>query len=1110
MALMIPPELEWLEWVAGSDWPHGNEDKMWAMGDALEEIAKRIRTEGIPALERNLDALAVGYPDGLGREQIDKQLKNLHSGKNGLDQLAKYFDSLAGSADKFGTELNSSKWNGIISLGFLAAELAWAALAGPGAPFAQASAIAATRAAFNFLGNQLLRLISRIVGKVITNTIAKTIVTKIVYEVTQEAVVEVVQGTVQELAVQGINIAGGHQNGIDWGAVGKNAAISALAGGVGGGIGFGLGGLIKKTPLGGQPGWRGAVGGGLVGLGAGAGGALAAMAATGNFDLRSLTGGMMGGVGPSAIYGKRFGAGADFAGHPMGDNNISTQPGFGDSNLPGQTGTSPVGDGSTPPASTGGNSPSGGQQAAAAPSAQQTAPQGAPQTAPAQHAAPSHQAAPSDSSVDAPSDNNSGSHDPGSTQNGPSPDGESNTPSPDQGASPSRDLPGTDPAGSGPNQNAGQPITTNPGVQHTGPGFVGGTDVSGLGGIDPNTSTPVGISDDTAVAPSAEPGTAPSVDPNAAPAAEPTTGPAVPGSLGTGPSTAAPATGANPSTGDTKVGQPTGPMGDLAAHVPENSSPAVDVTPTVDAMPSVDATPISDAQPGATEGSHPGADTNGPGLAGPATTPQQTAGPEGAVPGQSTGVTVPTAQTGDVDTNTATPETATPDIAPETPTIPDGLPNPADPALGMAAAASIPAVLSHITAPATDSAPSRRPGAPDRSGAPHLPSPADVSAPDTRTQTPARQPSPNNDGASEFRPPIPPPAPPLAGVTDVSHGPDRTSIGSDPTTSRVNANLGSDGHFNVIVHADADGNPTVNGSPIDPQTIVNAVRQNDNYTDGTPIRLVACNTGLNPNLVIDIANRLGAPVTAPTDAAGVPNQPNSPVHVRNNGDWITHHPSSTGRPPTITPGAPMPETAGQPDGTKTPDIDYMGDDPGVAPPEDGSGAASRAAEVYQEIAEIRKILDAHPELRGEFQWRIDSLENDLGEARELGDDPDAAEIFDDLHRDAENIGAELSGQVPDETVEAPAYVQENRIPMDHETVLADSATYQDTGRMFRGAKIYRGVDGRYYHRDTFHKGEGAEIEVYDAQYRHIGTMSPSGVFIPEGKVNGRTIGGVMQ
>jgi hypothetical protein len=92
----------------------------------------------------------------------------------------------------------------------------------------------------------------------------------------------------------------------------------------------------------------------------------------------------------------------------------------------------------------------------------------------------------------------------------------------------------------------------------------------------------------------------------------------------------------------------------------------------------------------------------------------------------------------------------------------------------------------------------------------------------------------------------------------------------------------------------------------------------------------------------------------------------------------------------------------------------------------------------------------------------------------------------------------------------PDYVRENRVPKDHETVLGDSSTYQDTGRRMKGATIYRGTDGRYYHRDTFHTGEGAEIEVYDSSYRHIGTMSPSGEFDPSGRVNGRGIGDVMQ
>ncbi|WP_109525434.1 MULTISPECIES: sigma factor-like helix-turn-helix DNA-binding protein [Nocardia] len=327
---MIPGWLQHLEWVAGTDWPEGNEDLMWAMEDSLKAVADRLRNRGYPAIDTAISALLVAYPAGDGREQIERDLKKVRTGPGSVEDLAIYFDALADAAGGFGTQISSNKWNGIISLGWLAAELAYASLFGPGAPFAQAGAIFATQRAFRWMGGRLLTFIGTLVGRMAISEGAKFIVKKVVYEIVQEALVEVFQGTVQELTVQGIHVAGGHQDGFDWGQVGFNAGISAIAGGAGGATGFGMNPLVSRTGLS-DRGWGGALRGAMVGAGAGAGGAIAAWAATGfitkqwEFDPRMLTGGVLSGVGPSAVFGYR---GLNtHAGAPMPLTRIGAMPG---------------------------------------------------------------------------------------------------------------------------------------------------------------------------------------------------------------------------------------------------------------------------------------------------------------------------------------------------------------------------------------------------------------------------------------------------------------------------------------------------------------------------------------------------------------------------------------------------------------------------------------------------------------------------------------------------------------------------------------------------------------------------------------------------------------
>ncbi|WP_124726348.1 hypothetical protein [Staphylospora marina] len=70
----------------------------------------------------------------------------------------------------------------------------------------------------------------------------------------------------------------------------------------------------------------------------------------------------------------------------------------------------------------------------------------------------------------------------------------------------------------------------------------------------------------------------------------------------------------------------------------------------------------------------------------------------------------------------------------------------------------------------------------------------------------------------------------------------------------------------------------------------------------------------------------------------------------------------------------------------------------------------------------------------------------------------------------------------------PPYVVDNRVPLDNETILKDRS-FKRTKHRVKGATVYE-KDGKYYHRDTLHKGEGAHLEVYDKKGRHIGEADP--------------------
>lgn len=80
---------------------------------------------------------------------------------------------------------------------------------------------------------------------------------------------------------------------------------------------------------------------------------------------------------------------------------------------------------------------------------------------------------------------------------------------------------------------------------------------------------------------------------------------------------------------------------------------------------------------------------------------------------------------------------------------------------------------------------------------------------------------------------------------------------------------------------------------------------------------------------------------------------------------------------------------------------------------------------------------------------------------------------------------------------AEKYVDDKRVPQDKETVLSDKSEYTKIGLRVKGAAVYKGKDGNYYYRDTFHTGESAHLEVFNRQGVHLGEANPiTGEIIP--------------
>ncbi|WP_225726979.1 MULTISPECIES: hypothetical protein [unclassified Nocardia] len=158
MSIEMPKELQWLAWVAGSQWPDGDEDRMFALADAWNRAATDMRAHTADISELRGEVTAA-YPAGRGREAVDEQLRALLGGDSSIDQLADYFVAVHTSIRNTGTGIEQTKLLILVSLAMLAIEIMEAWLFPPTAPGQEAAAIGATRAFVQRVGRRLLEAI---------------------------------------------------------------------------------------------------------------------------------------------------------------------------------------------------------------------------------------------------------------------------------------------------------------------------------------------------------------------------------------------------------------------------------------------------------------------------------------------------------------------------------------------------------------------------------------------------------------------------------------------------------------------------------------------------------------------------------------------------------------------------------------------------------------------------------------------------------------------------------------------------------------------------------------------------------------------------------------
>ncbi|MFJ5776555.1 putative T7SS-secreted protein [Streptomyces sp. NPDC093094] len=137
----------------------------------------------------------------------------------------------------------------------------------------------------------------------------------------------------------------------------------------------------------------------------------------------------------------------------------------------------------------------------------------------------------------------------------------------------------------------------------------------------------------------------------------------------------------------------------------------------------------------------------------------------------------------------------------------------------------------------------------------------------------------------------------------VYHKPGATAIGHDPATLR-NFDVAErlPGYQDVIIHGTRDGRMVAGeanragvragGHTVHPNHVLDTIQRIPGY-NGEPVRMLTCHSGAaQPQVIQEMANSLGVPVKAPTNAVGVPSFGEGPFtpHIKDEGVWLTFLP----------------------------------------------------------------------------------------------------------------------------------------------------------------------------------------------------------------------------
>jgi hypothetical protein len=243
MSIQFLGELRWVADFVGYEFPEGDEDAMDRIGGAWDNGSEEwsalnpelnwIRSNAMPAFQ------------GQAAAAFAHRFKLLFDGNASVPKLATAMGAIGGLAKGTGTGIEKGKLQVLSAYAIAGFEISYAQAQ-------TAATLGASEAEIPMIEESTIAAIRRVLTRRMNDILVelgKTLKQTTVSQIAKKSLVKTFEGEFQNMVIQAVQIANGHQKGINWGETEKIALADATGGAAQGAVGVLGKRVLKKFPM---------------------------------------------------------------------------------------------------------------------------------------------------------------------------------------------------------------------------------------------------------------------------------------------------------------------------------------------------------------------------------------------------------------------------------------------------------------------------------------------------------------------------------------------------------------------------------------------------------------------------------------------------------------------------------------------------------------------------------------------------------------------------------------------------------------------------------------------------------------------------------------------